>query len=244
MSLPRIRLDRCLRTPEGVWMLSEEEAHHLVRVRRCGEGDLAEGLLPGWKITLRLFARENAWFGEECSRSAEGREDLFMVLLVALLKGEAFEKMLRQVTELGVSCIVPLACERSIPRIHAAKLSSKMERWRKILEESTKQCGRTSPPEIAEPCSCSEIPFSDLPSRRFAAIIDGDAKPLAHYDPGSSLAFAVGPEGDFSPSEKALFRREGFLSVSLGPRILKAGTAAAAGMAFFSLAREGLVSGA
>jgi len=54
----------------------------------------------------------------------------------------------------------------------------------------------------------------------------------------------VGPEGDFSPSEKALFRREGFLSVSLGPRILKAGTAAAAGMAFFSLAREGLVSGA
>jgi 16S rRNA (uracil1498-N3)-methyltransferase len=119
-----------------------------------------------------------------------------------------------------------------------------MERWRKILEESTKQCGRGSPPEITEPCSCPEIPFSDLPSRRFAAIIDGDAKPLAHYDPGSSLVFAVGPEGDFSPSEKALFRKEGFLPVSLGPRILKAGTAAAAGMAFFSLAREGCIPGA
>ena len=91
-------------------MLSEEEAHHLVRVRRCGEGDLAEGLLPGWKITLRLFARENAWFGEECSRSAEGREDLFMVLLVALLKGEAFEKLLFRGVNLQVqyySCMFP-----------------------------------------------------------------------------------------------------------------------------------------
>ncbi len=243
MSLPRIRLDRSLRTPEGHWVLSHEEAHHLVRVRRCGEGDFAEGLLPGWKIRLRLFCENHQWFGEECARSAEAGKDLFTVLLVALLKGDAFEGMLRQVTELGVSRICPLACERSIPRIEPKKMPSKMERWRKILEESTKQCGRGTPPEILEPRSCSELPSLDLPPLRYAAILDGEARPLGQYPAESSLAFAVGPEGDFSPREKELFKESAFLSVSLGPRILKAGTAAAAGLAFFSLAWEGTIAG-
>ncbi len=244
MSLPRIRLDRSLRTPEGYWVLSEEEAHHLVRVRRCGEGDLVEGLLPGWKVTLRLFARENAWFGEECSRQAEGGGDLTLVLLVALLKGEAFDKMLRQATELGASRIVPLICERSIPRIEPKKIPSKMERWSKILEESTKQCGRGTPPEMREPLECSALSTLNLPSSRFAAILDGEARPLgARYALEKSLAFAVGPEGDFSPREKGLFKEQGFSSVSLGPRVLKAETAVAAGLAFFSLAWEGSLSG-
>ncbi len=244
MSLPRIRLDRCLRTPEGHWVLSGEEAHHLVRVRRCGEGDLAEGLLPGWKVTLRLFAKENAWFGEECSRQAEGGGDLALVLLVALLKGDAFEKMLRQATELGASRIVPLICERSIPRIEPKKIASKMERWSKILEESTKQCGRGTPPEMVAPLECSALSSLDLPPCRFAAILDGEARPLgAAYAAEKALAFAVGPEGDFTPREKALFKDLDFSSVSLGPRVLKAETAVAAGLAFLSLAWEGSLSG-
>ncbi len=240
MSLPRIRLDRCLRTPQGYWALSGEEAHHLVRVRRCGEGDLVEGLLPGWKVILRLFSEENAWFGEECSRHAEAGGDLFMVLLLALLKGDAFERTLRQATELGASRIVPLTCHRSISRIEPKKVPSKMARWRTILEESTKQCGRGTPPEITEPLECLSLASQNLPPARFAAILDGEARPLgAVYASESNLAFAVGPEGDFSPREKTLFKDMGFLSVSLGPRVLKAGTAAAAGLAFFSLAWEG-----
>lgn len=227
MSWPRFRLEGCPLLEEGLWLLSEEEAHHLMTVRHSREGSFVEGLLPGRIVLTRLERRGEKWavrFVEELSVSDEGPE---IVLLAGLLKGDSFDLLLRQVTEIGVSRIVPLCCDHSVVRLDDGKAEKKLARWRKIVQEESKQCRSSAIPLLDRPCSVEQALTLDLPSSRFVAAIDASAPPLASLDVPSSLVMAVGPEGDWSAGEESCLKEASFLPVYLGHRILRAFTAAA-----------------
>ena len=74
-----------------------------------------------------------------------------------------------------------------------------MSRWRKILDEATKQAGSAKPPELRAPLRVDEIDQIDLPQNRFVALISPDAHELKSIDYASPVAVAIGPEGDWSP---------------------------------------------
>lgn len=227
MSWPRFRLEGCPLLEEGLWLLSEEEAHHLMTVRHGREGSLVEGLLPGRIVLTRLERCGDGWaarFVEEIAASDEGPE---VVLLAGLLKGDSFDLLLRQVTEIGVSRVVPLCCDHSVVRLDDGKAEKKLARWRKIVQEESKQCRSSTIPLLDRPCSVEQALTLDLPSSRFVAAIDASAPPLASLDVPSSLVLAVGPEGDWSSEEAARLEEASFRSVYLGHRILRAFTAAA-----------------
>lgn len=238
MSLPRLRLETSLRTPDGRWVLDVGEVHHLVHVRRCAPGDRVEGLLPGWRVLLSLEKNGEQWEGIECERIPSPGTALHLLLLAGILKEDAWGMLLRNAVEVGVAEIQPLRCERSIPRGNAFRMQHRMERWQRILLEATKQCGASSTPVLFSPLSLEEIDPATLPGERYAAIIDGRARPLGCIRCGASVVFAVGPEGDFSPREKALLGKMEFTGVSLGPRVLRAPTAVTVGCSWFSLSRE------
>ena len=240
MSLPRLRLETSLRTPEGRWILDADEVHHLVRVRRCAVGDRVEGLLPGWRVILSLERNQEQWEGVECERIPSPETALHLVLLAGILKEDGWNSLLRNAVEMGVAQILPLWCERSVPKGAVLFSPRRRERWQRILLEATKQCGASSSPRLWPPLRVEEIDPTILPPERYAAILDGGARPLGTVRCGANVAFAVGPEGDFSPREKEHFRGMGFVGVSLGPRILRAPTAVTVGCAWFSLTREGL----
>ena len=226
MSLPRLRLEKCI-YKDGRWLIDQEQAHHLIRVRRCCTGSLAEGLLSGEKARLRISCEGELVFAEELSREAETARSIELHLMLALLKSDQFDQALRFAAETGVHTIHLLACERSVPKYSGAKLKEKVSRWQKILDEATRQAGSASPPVLLEPFLLTELDPDLLPDCRLAAMLSPNAQPLSMADITSPAAIAIGPEGDWSPSETELLLERGFKPVSLGKRILRASTAVA-----------------
>ncbi len=227
MSLPRLRLERC-RCDGGVWTIDGQEARHLVRVRRCYTGSLVEGLLNGEKITLRLRCDGTSVTARELAREEEPPLEPRVELLLGLLKNDQLDEALRFCAETGVFRVHLLVCERSVPRCDGAKLDDKMKRWRKILDEATKQAGAAAAPELCVPVPFGAFDFDALPKQRFAALLSDLSRPLRKTKIADSVAAAIGPEGDWTPAESERLLVEGFTPVTLGGRIMRASTAVAA----------------
>jgi len=206
------------------------EFRHLSRVVRKKEGEhvmLVDGADNSYEAVIRLIDRIHA----ECEilgtqpRANEPRIDI--TLAVSLLRNPArFDVLVEKATELGVRTIVPLLCERTVPK------SGKHSRLEKIALSAMKQCGRSFLPRIhpltsfealleeALEYSLRLIPHEKTKQSQFiGAVLQ------RHADPKSVL-IVIGPEGGFTDHEVALSGEKGFISISLGPRRLRAETAA------------------
>ncbi|MFZ6036499.1 MAG: RsmE family RNA methyltransferase [Patescibacteria group bacterium] len=159
-----------------------------------------------------------------------------LVLYPALLKKDNFELILQKCTELGVEEFVPLITERTIVREMSRH---KQERYRKILTEATEQCGGTATPVLGQPITLSALAqtLAAMPGTAMAAYESETRQPLYHAltratDP---IRLIIGPEGGFTPDEMTLLQHAGVSTVHLGPRILRAETAAIAATSIIML---------
>ncbi len=149
-------------------------------------------------------------------------------LYPALLRAPRFEMVLQKATELGVVAITPVLCRRSVARPSDAGVP---ERWRSIVREAFEQSGRGFLPVVAEPISllagCSAASQADLAlccSEHGGA----DLTTLVARHTPRTVAAMIGPEGGLDAEEVALASHHGLHAVTLGPRILRAETAAIA----------------
>lgn len=151
-----------------------------------------------------------------------------LTLAMALVKFDRLEWILEKATELGVHRIVPFWCDRSENGLEKAA-GKRMERWRKILIESAQQSRRTFLPLVAEPVGLETALAVEAQARYFLDEVPGDAV----FAPGknASAALVVGPEGGWTERERQAALRVGWQAVGLGPRILRAETAALAALA-------------
>lgn len=234
MSQPRLRLEGCTRE-NGVWHIGAEEAHHLIRVRRCYTGSVVEGLLNGEKIELKLECEGDSVTAREITRCREEVITPRIELLLGLLKNDQLDDALRFSAETGVYAVRLVVCERSVPRFEASKLADKCARWRRVLDEATKQAGAAVAPRLESPVPFSELNFEELPEKRLIAMLSPETKKLRDIEPAASVVLAIGPEGDWAPGESRRLLEKGFAPVTLGPRILRASTAVAAGCAGLGL---------
>lgn len=154
----------------------------------------------------------------------------------ALLKAGKMDRIVRQLTELGIFALIPLLAERSVPKPDPERWAEKQQRWEAIARESLKQCGRSQIPRLGSP-----VFFDDLvgTSRDYDIKIifhHGKSGLKARFCPGEAgsvrnVLALIGSEGGFTTEEVNLALKCGFVCVSLGPRILRADTAAVAGCA-------------
>jgi 16S rRNA (uracil1498-N3)-methyltransferase len=159
---------------------------------------------------------------EALEEPREAQDGPWRVLLLALCKGPAFETALRMACELGVAEVRPVLTARSNLR------QGNPERWRRVLEAASRQCGRASLPLLAdrEPLAAA-VTATRLPAERWVA---APSAPLAA--PWSSdLALLIGPEGGLNEAEIVAARDAGFTPVGLGPLVLRVDTAVAAALA-------------
>jgi 16S rRNA (uracil1498-N3)-methyltransferase len=151
----------------------------------------------------------------------ERESSLDLTLAPALLKGPKMDLVVEKATELGVRRIVPVVTQRSVGR------GEHLARWRRIALAAAKQSGRVRLPEIETPVPLDDllarpwpglrlVPWEDESTHRF-----GDLPAEA-----AAVVVVVGPEGGLEAGEVARARAHGFTPVSLGPRILRAETAA------------------
>jgi len=157
------------------------------------------------------------------------------------------EWAIEKATELGIARITPILAHRTEKHLAQAALK-RSERWRRIALEASKQSRRTDIPEIADPTalkqaleqerSITRILLSETEQQTTLAAALEDSQPgtHAHEIPNSppipiTHALAIGPEGGWTPEEMSLFTHHQWQPVTLGPRILRAETAAIAAIA-------------
>lgn len=145
-------------------------------------------------------------------------------LCVGLIKKDNFELVVQKVTELGVSHIVPVICERS------EKKNLNMERLQKISVEASEQSGRPNVPKIHDIVEFTDLLDSDiLPNRAVTLDLEGESiKNILAEEKLVDLVVFIGPEGGWSPKELEQFKKHNIPRISLGSQVLRAETASIA----------------
>lgn len=211
--------------------LGSAEAKH-ARVRRLRAGDpvaLFDGAGRSYLGRLESLSRERASVRVTAvlpERAAES--PLELVLAIALLKADRLDWVVEKATELGVHRIRPFASTTTLAHPSRAR----QQRWQQIALAAAKQCGRSVTPAIEPPAALSAVLAAPAAARvLFAEDGSGAAlEAVAVTSPGPLLVI-VGAEGGFTPAELAVARAAGCHAVGLGPRILRAETAAVTAVA-------------
>jgi 16S rRNA (uracil1498-N3)-methyltransferase len=162
-----------------------------------------------------------------------------VTLVLSLYKFDRMEWALEKATELGVAAVAPVIARRT--EKHLAQAASKRaERWRRIVHEASQQSRRSDVPLIHEPgplaarvgaeSSATRIVLAEQERTTTLRVAVEEAAAAARQEM-PTLEIAIGPEGGWAPEEEALFDANGWRAVSLGPRILRAETAAIAALA-------------
>ena len=209
--------------------VSGDEFHHSIRVVRLREGEAVEVFDRSGKMAnaiVESIARDHAVLkiGDEI---ASRESSLNITLAMAIIQLEKFELVLQKATELGVRSIIPLITDRI--ELRAERYAGKHERWERIVFEAVKQSGRSIAPTLETPAG-----FEDVITRDdFKIIFDADTPPST-TQPSNRATLFIGPEGGWSERELALARDHNAHFQRLGPRRLRAETAAIAAVSIIT----------
>jgi 16S rRNA (uracil1498-N3)-methyltransferase len=226
MNATSIRLFTPIPLFEGIeFPLPEAQSHYLANVMRLSEGDslrVFDGTSGEWGARVTKLSRKSVTLTvEEQTRQAVPEPDCW--LYFALLKRQKTDMVVEKATELGVSVIQPIITART----QADHVN--LDRLRAIAIEAAEQCERLQVPEIRSPLPLAKL-MTDWPTRPL--FVADERRTAALLCPVTGpTALMVGPEGGFTDAELEAIGRQPLLTrVSLGRRILRAETAAIAGL--------------
>jgi 16S rRNA (uracil1498-N3)-methyltransferase len=221
-------------------VIGGDEFSHLAHVMRKREGDalmVVDGKGTAYEAVISAIEKRSARCAIVKRHSGYHEPAVGVTLGVGILKNPSkFDFIVEKATELGVSVVVPLLTERTIPG--PGKGDRKSDRWRKLALAAMKQCGRSLWPEVRELTPLGTLlkdsgPYGMKLVAHERLTGDGGGMPAAGglTPPVKSVLILVGPEGGFSDGEVALCREAGFETVYLGERRLRTETAAIASLA-------------
>ena len=211
------------------------EANHIKNVLRMGKGEellLFDNEGNEYEAVIEMVAdQEIALKIIETRPCACAGQNVSLHVAQSFLKDKKMDLLIRQMTELGAAAWRPFFSERSIPKPDKERLHHRVERWEKIAREAQKQCLRNHPISIMPPVTFQEmihqgsvadvkVIFWEEESVHIGDTLNPQRNVL------ETIFMVIGPEGGFSSHEIAYAKKKGFVSLSLGPRLLKAETAA------------------
>ena len=172
-----------------------------------------------------------------------------VVLCQGLIKPARFELVLEKGTEMGVAAFAPIRCQRSTAGLEEAG-PAKIQRWQRIIQEATELCGRATLPEIQPirtlaqaltdipPGSLAIMPWEEEEDKSLREVLAEVRVRVAGVVIPQTVLLFIGPEGGLTTEEVALARKYGVQVVTLGPRIMRAETAALVSVANIMYALE------
>lgn len=168
-----------------------------------------------------------------------------VTLLAAMPKGNGFDDVVTQATELGVASILPLKSDRTL----LAPSPQKLQRWQRLAQEAAEQCQRQIVPTILDPIDfVASLEISkNLAAQRYICVTSSDAPHLLSYlgeqklqlNNPLSMVIATGPEGGWTTAEVEQAIAAEFQAVSLGRRIFRAVTAPMVALSLIAASVEG-----
>ncbi|MGA2807815.1 MAG: 16S rRNA (uracil(1498)-N(3))-methyltransferase [Terracidiphilus sp.] len=224
---------------EATATLVGAQAEHMTRVLRAQPGMQADVVAGGHVFHAEVAAVSPKEVRFNLVAELEADPALPLTLVLAVYKFDRMEWVIEKATELGVATVAPVIARRT--EKHLAQAAEKRaERWRRIAHEAAQQSRRSDVPIIYDPVplaarvrEASESTRIVLAEQERTTTLRNaldEAVAAAEADM-PTLEIAIGPEGGWAPSEEALFDANGWRAASLGPRILRAETAAIAALA-------------
>jgi 16S rRNA (uracil1498-N3)-methyltransferase len=221
--------------------LKGEQAAHLIRVLRAQTGmecDMVAGDRV-WRAVISGVTGDAVRFA--LLSEVEAEPALPVTLLLSVFKFDRMEWIIEKATELGAERFIPMSARRSEKHLVLAA-SARVERWRRIAREAAKQSRRSDVPVVEDLMSLKSAVEIRPAHPGLSLLLAEQERSTTLYETVQSalqqptlerpaVHLAVGPEGGWTADEEALFTREGWQPVSLGPRILRAETAGITAMA-------------
>ncbi len=206
-----------------------------------GGGPLLRG--GEWTATVLHMGRTSVRVRVGAHQAIEREGARAIHLLAGTTAGERMDWLVEKATELGMASLTPLATERSMVRLHGERAAKKQAHWQAVAVAACEQCGRNRVPHIhplaslaqaLAPASAAAVATGVPPLRLVLSLAPGSVplrSVLAQAAPEAALQFLSGPEGGLSAQEEQQALAQGFVPVSLGPRVLRAETAPLAALA-------------
>lgn len=207
----------------------------MTRVLRMGPGErfvLFDRKGTRFEAVIEEISRRHVLVRLENPLPAPAPSPVHMTLCQALLKSQHMDFIVEKTSELGVDRILPYVSERTVVRVDGDKARSKLRHWEEIARSAAKQSDRALPAEVGPVYSFSELlaALSKESALRILLWEQEGTRSLKPFfrsiSPAPKVLAVVGPEGGFSAREVREAGEAGFVSVSLGYRILRAETAA------------------
>ena len=237
MSAPRFYCPFPL-SPGTIVALPESVAHHAVRVLRLKAGNklvLFDG--SGGEYAAKLIAVEKGLATASLGKkNPQNRESSLQVTLVqALQSGDKMDMTVQKAVELGVSSIAPVICRYSTKKTDRERAQKRLLHWQRIAIAACEQCGRNKIPAILPIMPLTEW-LQTVNEKKICRLMLNPQEGISFFEaspfsPISPVELLVGSEGGLSPEEISMAKDAGFISISLGSRILRTETAGLAALA-------------
>jgi 16S rRNA (uracil1498-N3)-methyltransferase len=214
-------------------MISGEDFNHIKNVLRLRQGDslvISDGNCTDYAVVIDSYSCNYlvARIVDRYKNSNESEIDI--TLFQGVPKSDKMDMIIQKSVELGVKRIVPVFTERTVVKMNSEKdIRNKITRWQRIAIEASKQCNRGIMPTVEVPIafydSVTKLKQSDLNLIPYEKEEGNKLKPVLKGNGAKTISVMIGPEGGFSNNEVELAVENGFLPVTLGPRILRTETA-------------------
>jgi 16S rRNA (uracil1498-N3)-methyltransferase len=227
-SAPRLFIDAALN--DDRLRVGEREAHylsHVLRLKAGGDVVVFNGRGKERLATVSSLARRGPELRLGATLEPLDEPPLDLVLVQALLKSDAMDAVVQKATELGVRALCAVKTDFSVIKLDAERAARRVGHWERIARSACEQSGRHRPPSIRAAATLDAC-LAELPAKSARIVFHrGVERSLSSIEPGTStVCLLVGPEGGLSPADLEIAERFDFVRVGLGPRILRADTAA------------------
>ncbi len=220
----------------GVCDLAPDQAHHVARVLRLAVGEpvvLFDGCGSEQSAVITHIAKARVTLQVGESHTVDRESPLAVMLAQGISSGERMDFTIQKAVELGVAAIRPLASNRSVVRLDAARALKRAAHWQAIAVAACEQCGRNTLPQVLPVMDFTDWLAHEAQQAAALRVMlspPGPATLGSLSRPAGRVTLLAGPEGGLSLQEQQDALGIGFTPVRLGPRILRTETAALAAL--------------
>ena len=214
--------------------ITGSDAHHLMHVMRAKAGQMVTVVDDNGQVAameMVAFSASAVTLQLKEHLAADTESPLKIMLAQCLLKADKMDMVVQKAVELGAVGVIPISSQNCVARYDAKKGAARKDRWQKIADEAAKQCGRTALLKVRPIVTLGQF-IADMQATDSSLVFfyenenEQSAKEYLRSLKAKQIVLLVGPEGGFSLDEAKLIEEAGGKSVTLGPRILRAETAA------------------
>ncbi len=222
----------------GPLRLPQDAARH-AQVLRLQPGDaltLFDGAGGEWLAHVAQMGRSEVRVEVAEHRAVEREAARAVHLLVGMPANERMDWLVEKATELGAASIQPVLLARGVLRLDGERAAKRQARWQAIAVAACEQCGRNRVPPVAAPLALdAALALAPRRDARLLLSLRAGSRPVAGAARGPGPAWVLhGPEGGLAAQEEDAALALGFMPVHLGPRVLRAETAAIAALALLA----------